>query len=160
MTDSQVPPVPERRPLGVVVVAATQFLRAVFITGQLAGFSLGPDFDWVRVAAQIPDPATATPAWWISRGIGVALIGASILLGIGLLAGRRWAWVGAIVMSGLSLAFTLGAWWDGHPTYVAMLINVIAVFYLNQREVRAAFEPVAEPVAEPERVSDDRVVGP
>jgi hypothetical protein len=158
MTDSLVPSVPERRPLGVVVVAATQFLRAVFITGQLAGFSLGPNIEWVRVAAQIPDPATGTPAWWISRGIGVALIAASILLGIGLLAGRRWAWIGAIVMSGLSLALALGAWWDGRPPYIAMLINVIAVFYLNQREVRAAFD---EPAAgEPQVASDSQVVGP
>ena len=157
MTDIPAPPVPERRPLGVVVVAATQFLRAVFLTGQLAGFALGPNFEWVRVAAQIPDPAEGTPAWWISRGIGIALIAASILLGIGLFAGRRWAWVGAIVMSGLSLAFALGAWWDGRAPYVAMLINVIAVFYLNQREVRAAFD---EPTDEPAAGDVGRVVGP
>ena len=152
MTDSHVPAVRERRPLGVVVVAATQFLRAVFLVGQLAGVRLGPDLDWIHVAAQIPDPPLESPAWWISRGIGVALIGASILLGIGLLADRRWAWVGAIVMSGLSLAFALGAWWDGRPAYVSMLINVIAVFYLNQREVRAYFDEPTGEAEVPERV--------
>ena len=69
MTDSQVPAVRERRPLGVVVVAATQFLRAVFLVGQLAGVRLGPDLEWIHVAAQIPDPPLESPAWWISRGI-------------------------------------------------------------------------------------------
>ena len=86
----------------------------------------------------------------ISRSLVV--LGASILLGIGLLADRRWAWVGAIVMSGLSLAFALGAWWDGRPAYVSMLINVIAVFYLNQREVRAYFDEPTGEAEFPERV--------
>jgi hypothetical protein len=157
MTDSEVPIPAERRPLGVVVVAATQFLRAAFLVGQLAGYRLGPDLDWIHVAAQIPDPPPDTVAWWISRGIGVALIAASIILGIGLLADRRWAWVGAIVMSGLSLAFAIGAWWDGHPAYVSMLINVIAVFYLNQRDVRAWFD---EPAGEPEAPAEGHVVRP
>ena len=43
-------------------------------------------------------------------------------------------------MSGLGLAFAIGAWWDGHPQYLAMVINVVAVFYLNQREVRSVFD--------------------
>jgi len=63
----------------------------------------------------------------------------AIAFGIGLLTGRRWGWVGAIVLSGISLAFAIGGWWDGHPAYTSMLINVIAVFYLNQRDVRAIF---------------------
>ena len=43
-------------------------------------------------------------------------------------------------MSGLGLAFAIGAWWDGHPQYLAMAINVVAVLYLNQREVRSVFD--------------------
>ena len=57
-----------------------------------------------------------------------------------MLRSRRWAWIGAILMSGLGLAFAIGAWWDGHPQYLAMVINVVAVFYLNQREVRSVFD--------------------
>ena len=47
-------------------------------------------------------------------------------------------------MSGLGLAFAIGAWWDGHPQYLAMAINVVAVFYLNQREVRSVFDAGSE----------------
>jgi len=75
----------------------------------------------------------------IAQGMGIGLIAASIAFGLGLLAGRRWGWVGAIVISGVSLAVCLGAWWAGDPLYPAMLVNVIAVFYLNQRDVRAVF---------------------
>ena len=63
----------------------------------------------------------------------------SVAFGIGLLTGRRWGWVGAIVISGVSLALAIGAWWYGNPAYLAMVINTIGVFYLNQREVRAIF---------------------
>jgi uncharacterized membrane protein (DUF2068 family) len=57
---------------------------------------------------------------------------------IGLLAHKQWAWVLAIVSSGLILAIDLGWWWSGEPRYGSMLINSVAVFYLNQRDVRSA----------------------
>jgi len=63
---------------------------------------------------------------------------ASVLVVIGLLANKQWAWVLAIVSSGLILAIDLGWWWSGEPRYGSMLINSVAVFYLNQRDVRTA----------------------
>jgi hypothetical protein len=139
MTDSPLPADDRRRPPGVIILSGLQFVRAAFLVAQLGGLHLTHEFGWLRIAAQLPDPTEGTPAWFISRGVGIALIGASLLLGFGLFTGRRWAWVGAIVMSGLSLAFALGAWWDDHPVYFAMALNVVAVFYLNQRDVRAHF---------------------
>ena len=138
-----------RRSLGVLVVAGLQFLRAVLLVGQMLGFSLFPDVDWLHIAAQLPEPASGTVAFVIVRAIGISLVAASVLVGIGLLAGRRWGWIGAIVISGLSLAFAIGGWWDGHPVYGSMVINVIAVFYLNQREFRAVYDVIpAEAEAE------------
>jgi hypothetical protein len=138
MTDMPVSSEPQRRPFGVLVVAAIQIIRAALLVGQL--FGLGTSIEWLKTSAQIPDPPSGTPEFVISRGLGIALIVASVVIGLGLLAGRRWGWVGAIILAGLALAFAIGAWWDGRPTYLSMLINVIAVFYLNQREVRATFE--------------------
>ena len=60
------------------------------------------------------------------------------LLVVGLLAGRQWAWVLAIISSGLILSIDLRWWWSGEPRYGSMLLNSVAVFYLNQRDVRAA----------------------
>jgi uncharacterized membrane protein (DUF2068 family) len=80
-----------------------------------------------------------TVAETLVRLIGIGLAAASIAVAAGLLANRRWGWVGAIVLSGVSLAFAIGAWWEGDPVYLNMAINVVAVFYLNQRDVRAIF---------------------
>jgi hypothetical protein len=128
----------EQRPLGVLVVAAVQFLRGILLVAQLTGLTIG--IDWLRIAAQVPDPPTGTLEFALSRGFAIALVVATLVVGYGLLAGRRWGWVGAIILSGLSLAFSIAGWWDGHPTYVSMLINVVAVFYLNQRDVRVVYE--------------------
>lgn len=141
MTDPLVQADRRRLPLGAVVVAVAQFIRAALLIGQMLGLTLfSGDLDWLRMSAQIPDPVPGTVAFAISRIVGGVLVAASILAGLGMLAGRRSGWIGAIVLSGLSLAFALGAWWDGHPVYVSMVINVVAVFYLNQREVRAAYD--------------------
>ena len=139
MTDQTVPP-GGRRPFGVLVVAGLQFLRAALLVGQMLGVSMFPNASWLHTAAQIPEPAAGTVAFVISRVLGIGLVAASILAGLGLMTGRRWGWVGSIVIAGLSLALGLGAWWDGHPVYLSMAINIVAVFYLNQREVRAVYE--------------------
>ena len=150
MTDLPVHANRLRRPLGVIVLAILQFGRAALVLRELLGLDLGDGFDWLRTAAQVPDPPPGTIAFTISRGLGVGILLASVAIGLGLLVYRRWAWVGAIVISGLSLALALGAWWDGQPMYLAMAINVVAVFYLNQREVRAAYDdgaPSGKPAA-------------
>ena len=138
MTDQ---PVPEerRRPLGVLVVAAVQFVRAALILTQILDIQLTPNISLFHIADQVPEPPAGTIAFAIARAIAILIIVASLSFGVGLLTGRRWGWVGAIVLGGLSLAFAIGGWWDGNPAYTSMLINVIAVFYLNQRDVRATF---------------------
>ena len=149
MTDTPPPADDRRRPAGVIILSGLQFVRAGFLIAQLAGLSLSANLSWLRGAAQLPDPPDGTPAWFISRGVGIALIATSLVLGLGLFTGHRWAWVGCIILSGVSLALALGAWWDNHPVYVAMAINVVAVFYLNQREVRAHFGEAAEAPRDP-----------
>ena len=66
---------------------------------------------------------------------------------VGLLARRSWAWVMAIVSSGVILAIDLGWWWSGQPRDLSMALNVVAVFYLNQQDVRIALrsQRAAEP---------------
>jgi hypothetical protein len=156
MTDSPLPAEVRRRPAGVIILSGLQFVRAGFLVAQLAGLTLSVELSWLRTAAQLPDPPDGTPAWFLTRGVGIALSAASIVLGFGLFIGRRWAWVGSIVISGLSLALALGAWWDNHPVYVAMAINVVAVFYLNQREVGAFFGEANDAPVDP---SGSHVVG-
>ena len=128
-----------RRPLGVLVVAALQFVRATLIVIQLLGLQVAVGSFRLESAFQIPEPAPGTVEFVISRALAAFLVLVSLAFGIGLLTGRRWGWVGAIVISGVSLALAIGAWWYGNPAYLSMVINTIGVFYLNQREVRAIF---------------------
>jgi hypothetical protein len=147
MTDQPVP-IEGRRPFGVLVVAVIQFVRAVLLVGQMAGFEPFPNVNWLHISAQIPEPPPGTVEFVLSRVIGIGLVAATVLSGLGILAGRRWGWIAAIVLCGVSLAFGIGGWWDGKPTYLAMAINTIAVFYLNQRDVRAVFDDPAASSAE------------
>jgi hypothetical protein len=140
MTDQPVPAARPRRPPGVLIIAATQLLRAVLIVGQFLELRSMAGLEWLSASAQFVEPTPGTVSHALVRIIGLGIAAASIAVVVGLLTNRRWGWVGAIVLSGLSLAFAIGAWWDGHPVYLNMAINVIAVFYLNQRDVRAAYE--------------------
>jgi hypothetical protein len=139
------------RPLGVLVVALVQFVRAILVAVQLVGRTLLPDDSLLRISFQVPRPPPGTLEFVLAQALGIGLIVASIAFGLGLLSGRRWGWIGAIVISGVSLAVAIGAWWADDPLYPAMLVNVIAVFYLNQRDVRAAFGELAAD----DRATDD-----
>ena len=149
MTDNRSPrrtPTPARSP----VIAAMQLLRAGFIVGQFRELQFTPGLEWLSASAQFPDPPPGTVAHTLVRFIGIGIAAASLVVGVGLFTGRRWGWVGSIVLSGLSLAFAIGAWWDGHPGLPEHGDQRVAVFYLNQRDVRAAFEdPAASDTPDP-----------
>ncbi len=126
-----------RYPLGVLVVVGIAALRCVTIAAGLVEIqSDNPLLAWLVSAAPMPDFAAGSDLEFIARGVLIGLFIASFLVVIGLLAHRRWAWVLAIVTAGCILALNLGWWYGGEPRYGSMLLNVIAVFYLNQQEVR------------------------
>ena len=131
-------PASTRYPFGVVVIAVLTALRCVTITAALVGLEGGPVADWVRSASPLPQPPPGSDFEIIARVLLIGLLVASVLVVSGLFGRRQWAWVLAIVSSGVILAIDLGWWWVGEARYGSMLLNAVAVFYLNQREVRAA----------------------
>ena len=134
-----------RYPLGVVVVIVIAALRCVTIVATFIGLQNdGGVIDWVIGSSPVPDLAPGSELGIVARVILTGILIASVLVVIGLLAHRRWAWVLAIVTSGFILAIDLGWWFSAEPRYISMLLNVIAVFYLNQRDVRLSLrgEPV------------------
>ena len=71
--------------------------------------------------------------------IGFALI---IILGVvGLLRFQRWGWVLTMVLVGVQLGGDIIRFTIGQPDYLAMLLHVVSVFYLNGRAVRALAYP-------------------
>ena len=126
-----------RYPLGVLVVVGIAALRCLTIAaGLLEIQSDHPLLTWLIGAAPMPDFAAGSDLDLVARGVLIGLLVASLLVVFGLLAHRRWAWVLAIVTAGCILAMNLGWWYAGEPRYGSMLLNVIAVFYLNQQDVR------------------------
>lgn len=67
----------------------------------------------------------------------LAILG--VIIAIALLGMRSWAWMAAICLQGLGLASALYGYFRGRPNYFGMLIGILLVLYLNQREVRTAF---------------------
>ena len=118
----------------MIVIAA---LRCVTILATFVGLqNVGGPIDWVITSSPVPELAPGSELGLVAKVILIGILVASVLIVIGLLARRRWAWVLAIVTSGFILAIDLGWWFSSEPRYISMLLNVIAVFYLNQRDVR------------------------
>jgi hypothetical protein len=134
-----------RYPLGVVVVIVIAVMRCLTIIATFIGLQNdGGVIDWFITSSPVPELAPGSELGLIARVILIGILIASVLVVIGLLARRRWAWVLAIVTSGFILAIDLGWWFSSEPRYISMLLNVIAVFYLNQPDVRLSLrgEPV------------------
>ena len=126
-----------RYPLGVIVVIVIAVLRCITIVTTFLGLQNdGSIISWVIGSSPVPDLAPGSELGLVAKVILIGILVASVLVVVGLLAHRRWAWVLAIVTSGFILAIDLGWWFSGEARYISMVLNVIAVFYLNQRDVR------------------------
>jgi hypothetical protein len=127
-----------RYPIGIVVIVVLTAFRAVTLVASLLDIHGSEFADWVRSGSPLPQPPPGSDFEVIARILLVGLLIASVMVVIGLLGNKHWAWVLAIVSSGIILAIDLGWWWSGEPRYGSMLIYSVAVFYLNPREVRTA----------------------
>jgi hypothetical protein len=137
MTQDELP-AGSRYPIGVIVIIVITALRCVPIIAGLVNLQGGDFADWLRASSPLPEFAPGSAEEVVAGVLLGGLLIASIIVVIGLVAQRRWAWILAIVSSGLILAIDLGWWYAGEPRYPSMFANVIAVFYLNQRDVRVA----------------------
>ena len=134
-------------PVGVLVIVVITALRCLTLVAALVELSGSLVADWLRAGSPIPHYEPGTNQAIVATVLVVGLLVASVLVVVGLLARRSWAWVLAIVSSGVILAIDLGWWWSGQPRDLSMALNVVAVFYLNQQDVR--LELRSRPAAEP-----------
>src|SRR5215203_3934215 len=128
----------ERYPLGVIVVALISVMRIATIAAGLFVVKEDGILGWLAQNGPIPTTRAGTDVEIVVRAFLVGLLIASVLTIVGLVLHRRWAWVLAIISAGAILAIDIGWWFAGEPRPVSMLLNAIAVFYLNQRDVRVA----------------------
>jgi hypothetical protein len=141
LRDAEAPLADRRRPLGLYVVMALSVGRIIIEIVGLVGVQANGLWDWIASGSNIPVFDPGSPVWWIGRGVIIAMIGLTGASVFGLWRYRTWGWSLALIISGLILAVDIGWWMAGQPRYPGMFLNMVAVLYLNQRDVRAIFLP-------------------
>ncbi len=128
-----------RRPFGVIAIAILQAVNAILtflplVLGEQEIFRFSMHAEGFEVASAV---------------LGVF----GLFAAVGLVLLRRWGWTAAMLWADANLAADLVAYASGDPRYPAMAVSVVAVFYLNQRDVQAAF---GQANVAPERLQLDR----
>jgi uncharacterized membrane protein (DUF2068 family) len=77
---------------------------------------------------------------YLASALLVVFAAAMIVIAVGLWRLRRWAWVGTMIVIGVSLASDILSYFHGNPYYGSMVLHVFTVFYLNDRDVQNLFE--------------------
>lgn len=115
-----------RRPFGVTAIAIILLINAIVAVA--------------RFYAGNQDIRTllAESSYLVLINLALSLVGP--VIGVGLWRLGRGAWVAAMIWAGAHLTSSLISYFHDEPHYLSMLLAVIAVFYLNQRDVQAAFQ--------------------
>ena len=119
------------RPFGVTIIAVIQVLSAI----AYGVFVLYDRADFGNLLGSLGYFGVLGPV----LGLG------GLPIAFGLLRLQRWAWVLTMFWAGLNLVAALLSYYNDEPNYFGMVLSVVTVYYLNQREVQAAFSvPAAE----------------
>lgn len=130
-----------RRPPAVTILALIQLLAAAGYGLILAILLLdGPEV----LNALAPGASDGTSAIDLEIATLVVIVGgfcvAAMAAGILLLRMRQLGWTITMLLAGLSLGASIYVWWtDGTALSIWLLVQIVTVFYLNQRQVREAF---------------------
>lgn len=118
------------RPFGVYVVLLLMLLQIVATITDL----------WATNFLKLPKFGIANldneTILFIIHGAIILVI---IITMIGLWRLKRWAWYANMIMFGIFLIWNILLYFMDEPVYVNLLVGIIAVFYLNLRDVQAAF---------------------
>ena len=123
-----------RQPFALVALAALMLLRAVLILLVVAGIALSESR--IGELLQLPDVLNEAEYRFAFAALFVPIAALLILSAVGLLAHRRRAWLLAMVMTGAFVAVDIISFISGTQSNIWMFLNIVTVFYLNQRDVR------------------------
>jgi hypothetical protein len=123
---------PNKRPFGVSVIV---LLIAIYILFTASVFYLSIKSQDSSISAQLVQ--IMNPAEILAILIAELIILLAIAIGLWRL--QQWAWFLLMIWVGIQMFFDLMDYFYGHNIHASMLISVIIVFYINQREVKKAF---------------------
>lgn len=139
-SDAPSPPVQRaRRPFGLNAIIVLQWLTVVVSAVLLAllGIALGAAYLAAEQGQAVAFDISLLEPFDLMFTLLINLVCA-----IGLWRRQRWAWLLTMLQLGLFMFQDLYGYFTGAPSETfawTMLLNVIMVFYLNQREVQAVF---------------------
>ena len=126
-----------RRPFGVNAIVGLLFVSAALGLGAGGAAFILTLVGNTTLLALFPDAKPMV----LGEFALVALEGiADLVAAIGLLLMRRWAWVLTMLLVGFRMATNLWLHFSGGSGYeLELVLDVVIVFYLNQRDVQRAF---------------------
>lgn len=127
-----------KRPFGVYAIIVLLIL--ILVTNAL---------DLARVYNGLPSENFPNRDPFVVLSLNIAIGAACLVLALGLWRMQEKAWYAAMIVSGAYLFFTIWRYFDGGAPFMTMALLVFIIFYLNQREIRRAFEKTAK--TEPKR---------
>lgn len=145
-------PVRRRRrlPATLYILAGLLLLKALLIVMVVAGSSM---VDRLRPVLGFSEEARLLESVRETPGAGAVLLFFAALLVvsvIGMLSRRRIGWLLAMVITGLFVAIDIYSYFNDAANDMWMLLNIITVFYLNQRDVREVVGAEAAEAGQPE----------
>jgi uncharacterized membrane protein (DUF2068 family) len=128
-----------RRPLPftLFVLAGLMLLKAMFLFGLVAGATV----DSVRSLLGLSSAPGLVDQVLNIPGVSGLLVVVGVLLVIsvvGMLTRHRLGWLIAMVITGLFVAGDIYSFANDGANHLWMGLNIVTVFYLNQRDVREA----------------------
>lgn len=146
---------PARRPPAVTILAILQLVTAAAYGLIFGGMVVGgpPMLDAVAGRLLVAEDLIAEfRTGFVLLVLGVLVV-ACLAAGVLLLRMRRLGWTITMLIAGLGLATSVYLWWfEGTRLEFWLLVQIVTVFYLNQRQVRHAFGIAGRhPTAVPEQ---------
>ena len=129
-----------KRPFGVNAIMVLSTLQVLYSIAAVVVLY----FDAISL---VPSFASFTVERWLMVYlIGTSVVQVAVIIGLWRL--KRWGWFLVMLHTGLGMFLNIWAYFHARPNYIAMLVSVLIVLYMNQREVQQAFvEPSQEPPA-------------
>ena len=134
-------PAHRRRPAAVTILAAIQVFTALPLAMIAVALLLDPAATLSIVGGvALPGDALVVEAAVVAAAYAAMAV-LEVVAAVALLRLRRLGWTLAMLLAGASLASSIATWWfTGEVPTVSMLLGVATALYLNQRQVRAAFD--------------------
>lgn len=134
---STLKPARQRLPFTLYVLAGLMLFKAVIIVAVVGGASIAS----MRPILGLTTGPELTRIFDENPAAGplvLAFAGLLVVSVIGMLSRRRTGWLLAMVITGLFVAIDIYGYLNSSANHLWMLLNIITVFYLNQRDVREA----------------------